>query len=91
MCGIDAAIQHIKEDCAGLGWADQVINRLDYHRRQAEGVKPCFIKGVYGKKFDYHTCGNCGRTVQVQDNYCAGCGFLIKWDNPRCLTGKEDA
>lgn len=85
MCGIDEAIRHIREDCSGMLWAERVINRLDYHRRQAVGVKPKHNKGVSIK--DYYTCGNCGKMVEIQDNYCGGCGFAIKWDSIRCLTG----
>ena len=85
MCGIDEAIDHITNDCQPFPWAALVVNRLDYHRRQAEGVKPKLHKGIY--IHDYYTCGNCGRTAHVEDNYCARCGFLIKWDSVRCLTG----
>ena len=85
MCGIDQAIQHIREECTGMLWADLVINRLEYHRAQAEGVKPKYNPGAVLK--DYYTCGNCGYRVTVQDNYCPNCGFMIKWDSTRCLTG----
>lgn len=85
MCGIDEAIRHITEDCSELIWANLVINRLDYHRRQAEGVKPKWHKGQSIR--DYYTCGNCGRTVKIEDNFCSGCGFMILWDSIRCLTG----
>ena len=54
--------------------------------RAMEGARPKFRPGKYGKQYDTHTCGNCGRTVRVEDNYCGGCGFRILWDNPRCLT-----
>lgn len=84
MCGIDEAIQHIREDVRQC-WADMIINRLEYHRNQAEGVKPKWHRGKSIK--DYYTCGNCGRTVRIEDNFCAGCGYHIKWDSVRCLTG----
>lgn len=79
MCGIDEAIRLAR--VAGL--PETVVNRLDYHRRQAEGVKPKFNRDY---KSEY-TCGNCGHRVIVQDNFCPGCGFMIKWDSTRCLTG----
>ena len=85
MCGIDEAIQHIQEDCGSALWAEVVINRLKYHRNQAEGVKPKWHRGQSIK--DYYTCGNCGRTVRIEDNFCAGCGYRILWDSVRCLTG----
>jgi uncharacterized OB-fold protein len=52
-----------------------------------QGKEPKFHKGKYGKNYDYHTCGNCGRTIIITDNYCPKCGTRILWDNPRCLTG----
>ena len=85
MCGIDAAIQHIREFCQGMPWAELIINRLEYHRKQAEGLKPKYNKGNSIR--DYYTCRNCGCRVEIQDNYCSGCGFMIKWDSTRCLTG----
>lgn len=84
MCGIDEAIQHIREDVRQC-WADLIINRLEYHRRQAEGVKPKWHMGDSIK--DYYTCGNCGFGVVVNNNYCPNCGYMIKWDSCRCLTG----
>ena len=85
MCGIYEAIQHIREECSGFVWADMVINRLDYHRKQAEGVKPRLNKGMYVK--DFYTCRNCGRNVDIIFNFCPNCGYAIKWDSVRCLTG----
>ena len=70
-CGIDEAIRHILEDCSEFLWADPVINLLDYHRAQAEGVKPKYHKMDVIK--DYYTCRNCGYRVLIQDNYCPNC------------------
>ena len=84
MCGIDEAIQHIRENYEGA-WTETVINRLEYHRNQAEGVKPKWHRGDSIK--DYYTCGNCGFGVIVNNNYCPNCGYMIKWDTVRCLTG----
>ena len=84
MCGIDEAIQHIRENYEGV-WTESVINRLEYHRNQAEGIKPKLNKGQNIN--DYYTCGNCGRRVDIIDDYCGKCGFAIKWDSVRCLTG----
>ena len=84
MCGIDEAIQHIR-DCYDGEWAERVINRLEYHRNQADGVKPRYHHGDSIKY--YYTCGNCGFRVTIGDNYCPNCGYAIKWDSCRCLTG----
>jgi len=51
------------------------------------GCVPKFHKGIYGSKFDSHTCGNCGASLYVTNNYCHNCGYRVLWDNPRCLTG----
>ena len=85
MCGIDEAIRHIRNNCRGFAWEGLVIARLDYHRKQAIGEKPKYNKGnsING----YYTCGNCGRTLRIADNFCPGCGYAIKWDSVRCLTG----
>lgn len=84
MCGIDEAIRYIREDVRAC-WADMVISRLEYHRNQAEGVKPRYWSGQVLK--DYYTCRNCGHRVAINDNYCPNCGYMIKWDSCRCLTG----
>ena len=85
MCGIDQAIKHIREDCSQFIWAEVVINRLEYHRAQAQGIKPKYHSGMTLK--DYYTCGNCGHHVKIEDDYCSNCGYMIKWDSVRCLTG----
>ncbi len=51
-----------------------------------EGKKPRFHKGVYGKKYDSYSCGECGHGIVVQNDYCPNCGYRILWDSPRCLT-----
>ena len=84
MCiGIDEAIQIIRD--AVIPKADEIINRLEYHRAQAEGVKPKYHPGMVLK--DYYTCRNCGFHLKVNDNYCPNCGYMIRWDSCRCLTG----
>lgn len=84
MCGIDEAIRHIQEECPQV-WAQLVINRLDYHRKQAIGERPKYHKGMSIK--DYYTCGNCGRNIEIIFDYCPKCGYAIKWNTTRCLTG----
>ena len=85
--GIDEAIKIITDASMmyDIPKAEQIINRLDYHRAQAEGVKPKYHKMDVIK--DYYTCRNCGYRVLIQDNFCPNCGFRIKWDSTRCLTG----
>lgn len=85
MCGIDQAIQYLRENCSGFEWTDLVINRLEYHRKQAEGLVPRYHKGMSIKS--YYTCRNCGRTADIIFNFCPNCGYALNWDNPRCLTG----
>jgi rubrerythrin len=87
MCGIDTAVSAIRKvsQVCEFPEADQIINRLEYHRAQAEGMKPKYHPDQVLK--DYYTCRNCGHRVIVNDNYCPNCGYMIKWDSCRCLTG----
>ena len=59
-----------------------VLNRLRYERDQNIPVP---FKCRKGRTFDEYTCGNCGRLIDVNDKYCAGCGFVIDWRKLRGL------
>lgn len=83
-CGIDDAIKIVGEYVPDFR-ADLIKNRLEYHRNQAEGVKPKYHKGDCVK--DWYTCRNCGVRVEITFNFCPGCGYRIRWDSTRCLTG----
>ena len=87
MCGIDEAIKVIRDAdlMHGIQEANLIINRLEYHRNQAEGLKPKYHKGDCIK--DWYTCRNCGVRVEITYNFCPGCGYRIRWDSCRCLTG----
>lgn len=91
MCGIDQACEYLSTLDGEM--PERIINRLRYVQAKDNGVKPKFHKGIYGKKYDTWTCGNCGATTKdgVGDNYCRNCGYRILWDNPRCLTGYKDS
>lgn len=91
MCIIDDAISYLRAlQPAADATPERIINRLQYMRDKENGIAPKFHKGEYGRKYDRWTCGNCGATVKhgVLQNFCMNCGYLIKWENPRCLTGK---
>ena len=65
--------------------------KLERYEKMNTGYKPKFHKGKSVK--DWWTCGQCGATVfdGVTSNFCMNCGYRIRWNNPRCLTGtKED-
>lgn len=81
LMGVDKAIQ------------DRVIARMQYEFDKDIPVPPKYHKGLYGRKYDSYTCGNCGTTISrdVCSNFCDNCGFRIKWDNPRCLTGYKQS
>lgn len=87
MCGIDEAIRVIRDAdlMHGIPEANLIINRLEYHRNQAEGLKPKYHADQVLK--DYYTCRNCGHRVEINNNFCPNCGYSIKWDSTRCLTG----
>ena len=64
--------------------------KLERYEKMNIGYKPKFHKGKSEK--DWWTCGQCGKSVfdGVTSNYCMNCGYRIKWDNPRCLTGYDE-
>ena len=88
MCGIDKAIDAIRtvSELCEFPEASLIINRLDYHRSQAEGIKPKYYKAD-SALHSYYKCGNCGHRLDINNNYCPNCGYMIKWDSCRCLTG----
>ena len=84
-CGIDDAIKIVGEYVPDFR-ADLIKNRLEYHRDQAEGVKPKYYKAD-SALHSYYKCGHCGHRVEIINNFCPNCGYMIKWDSTRCLTG----
>lgn len=68
---------------------ERAVNRVWYEFDKLDRVKPKLYKMRHGN--DYWKCGNCGtRLLDVSANYCHNCGFEIKWDGIRCLTGYKD-
>lgn len=61
----------------------RALNRVKYEALKHLPIKP---KLREMKRFDYHTCGDCGKELRINDNYCPACGTEIKWDYVRCLT-----
>lgn len=93
MCGINAAIEYLQSlHPAADDMPQRIVNRLRYVREKEDGVKPTFHPGIYGHKYDTWHCGHCGRDLirGVTADYCDKCGYRIKWDSIRCLTGKEN-
>ena len=91
--GMDEAIAYLEELSRRNPdvMLSRIINRMKYVRDKDTGVKPKFIRGVYGHKYDYWKCGHCGKEFhdRVTDNFCWNCGYRILWDSARCLTGIE--
>ena len=88
MCGIESAINAIRtvSQLCEFPEANLIISRLEYHRSQAEGVKPKYYKAD-SALHSYYKCGNCGHRLDIINNFCPNCGYMIKWDSTRCLTG----
>lgn len=88
MCGIESAINAIRtvSQLCEFPEANLIISRLEYHRSQAEGVKPKYYKAD-SALHSYYKCGNCGHRLDINNNFCPNCGYMIKWDSCRCLTG----
>jgi hypothetical protein len=52
---------------------------MEYECRKAEPIKPKYHKGIYGKKFDTYSCGNCGAGIaEAHWKYCPNCGRAIR-------------
>ena len=89
MMSYSDAIAWIKANAPDTEKRAQVLHRMQYEKDKSDPVKPKFYKGRYVA--NWYMCGNCGgRRVDVNDNYCPNCGFAIKWDSPRCLTGEGE-
>ena len=89
-CSIADAIEYIRKQNDESDMHCRLLNLLRYLRDRQEGVKPKYYKASRSV-YSYWRCGHCGgRKVDVGDNYCPNCGYYIKWDNPRCLTGYDD-
>lgn len=67
---------------------NKAVRRAIYHMKKAVPVKPKHHKGRRAQF--YWTCAICGRGVDVNDEFCRGCGTEIKWDSPACLTGVNE-
>lgn len=92
MCGLDEAIAYLSAlHPVADDTPQRIINRLRHVQAKEEGVKPRFRPGIYGHKFDTWVCGHCGRDLirGVTVDFCDKCGYRIRWDSTRCLTGKE--
>lgn len=87
--GIQARINdpHTKE---ALDRLLAVAGRAD---RMNKGIVPKYHKGKSIN--DWYTCGQCGSMLNkgasddVLNDFCWKCGYRIKWDSCRCLTGKR--
>jgi len=57
---------------------ERVLHRMMYEFDKSIPVKPKFHPGKYGHKYDSLTCGNCGHTIKIIDNFCSNCSFAIE-------------
>ena len=57
--------------------------------KQMEGVEAKFHKGRCGKKYDYHTCGNCGHGISKGYKHCVNCGFKLIWKENKAKATKR--
>lgn len=89
-CNVDTAIDYLVSIDNNTVIHEQTINLLKYMRDKQNGVRPKYYKASRSV-YSYWRCGQCGgRKVDVGDNYCPNCGYYIKWDSPRCLTGYDE-
>ena len=72
-----------------LAWAEgqpdstvkpMAVKRIAYEFELHEPMPAKYHKGIYGKKYDSHSCGNCGYgALEVHYKYCPSCGREIDW------------
>lgn len=50
---------------------ERMTHRFEYLVNQADPITPIYHKGIYGRKYDRWTCGNCGNEISynVIQNY----------------------
>ncbi len=59
---------------------DYMVNRFKYLANRVMPIKPKYLKGKYGKKYDSYSCGGCGFTVHYDVyTFCPKCGREIDW------------
>lgn len=89
-CNVNTAIDYLISIDNNTVIHEQTINLLKYISNRQNGAKPKYYKGSR-KEYSYWICGHCGgRKVDVTDKFCPNCGYVIRWDNPACLTGVHE-
>lgn len=70
---------------------EEALNTFRFCADRLEPVAPVYHKGAKGPMYDYYTCGACGTGLpdSIFPNYCPSCGRTVKWDSPKCLTGRK--
>lgn len=98
MMGVQDALDHVEEIWNMVPESEKtekstekytrMKNRFSYECSKGIPVKPKGEKHRKERRMMY-TCGHCGHGIDVINNYCPNCGFMVKWDSPRCLTKVE--
>lgn len=65
---------------------ERALNRFRYEIAKSIPIKPQVTKAISKSHSDYYSCGKCGHSLNITNDYCPKCGRQIGWDNPRCLT-----
>lgn len=89
--GVDTAIMWV-ENLTNVdeNIKERVLNRMRYEFAKDRPVLPKFRKGVYGRKYDSWSCGNCGYSgIQIHEHYCPNCGFMVDWNHAQQAEHKE--
>lgn len=60
---------------------EYALNRFRWLAQRVVPVKPKFMKGKYGHKYDSYSCGACGHVLHKGIyKYCPNCGREIQWE-----------
>ena len=65
---------------------EATLNRVRYEVAKGIGVAPKVQRANYKRYGTFYNCGECGRTLKINDSFCGNCGTAILWSSPRCLT-----
>lgn len=84
MVGPEEAVEWVQQNIVPKNQEEmkqRVLKRIIYECAKGIPVKPKFIKGMYERKHDSYSCGNCGfgfqKSLLSMYKYCPNCGYAV--------------